>query len=181
MGEPEKTREALNSDGWFATGDIGRFNANGTLSIIDRKKSIFKLSQGEYVAPEHLENIFVHHPLIAMIWVYGDSLQSNLVAVVHPDQSALESWAKEANVSFTDFQDLCSKDEAKKRVLEALTESGKQSKIRGFEFIKAVHLDHEAFSVERGLLTPTMKTRRPDMKNHYQDELNKMYSSVGGK
>jgi long-chain acyl-CoA synthetase len=79
--EPEKTAEVFTADGFFRTGDIGQWNANGTLSIIDRKKNIFKLAQGEYVAVEKLEQVYVRSPYIAQIWVYGNSERDQLVAV----------------------------------------------------------------------------------------------------
>ena len=69
---PEVTAASMHN-GWFMTGDIGRVNKNGSVKIIDRKKNIFKLSQGEYIAPEKLENIYIQSNYIMQAWVHGDS------------------------------------------------------------------------------------------------------------
>jgi len=74
------------------TGDVGLIYPNGSVKIIDRSKNIFKLSQGEYIAPEKLENIFVLSPFIAQSMVYGDSLKSNVVAVVIPEEAEVTKW-----------------------------------------------------------------------------------------
>ena len=85
---PEKNREAL-VDGWLMSGDVGIVMPNGSVKIIDRAKNIFKLAQGEYIAPEKLENVYVQSPYIQQIHVHGDSLQSYLVAIVVPDCDAI--------------------------------------------------------------------------------------------
>jgi long-chain acyl-CoA synthetase len=82
----EKTDEVL-KDGWLSSGDVGLINPNGSIKIIDRAKNIFKLSQGEYVAPEKLENVFIQSSWIAQIWIIGDSIRDYVVTfiVVDPD------------------------------------------------------------------------------------------------
>ena len=92
---PEQTRETIDAEGWVHTGDIGMFLPKGALKIIDRKKNIFKLAQGEYIAPDKVEGKLQQSLYIAQIFCYGDSLQANLVAIVVPDQPMLEKWAKE--------------------------------------------------------------------------------------
>merc|ERR1712100_510904 len=175
--QPDKTKEALDDDGWFHTGDIARFTPQGTLVICDRLKNLFKLSIGEYVAAEHLENIFARHPMIQQIFVYGDSLQSTLVAVVVPEFEVLMAWCKEHNIP-GEPQDVVKNAQVNKKIMDALTETGKEAKICGFEFVKAVTLEHEPFSVDNGLLTPTFKARRPDLKKRYQNNINDMYLQI---
>lgn len=87
--EPEKTAETLDKDGWVHTGDVGCLLSNGALKIIDRKKNIFKLSQGEYIAPEKLENAYTEIDFVKQIFVYGDSLQSVLVGIIIPDEEVV--------------------------------------------------------------------------------------------
>ncbi|CAI7904885.1 unnamed protein product, partial [Closterium sp. NIES-54] len=78
--------------------DVGEWQADGSMKIVDRKKNIFKLAQGEYVAVENLENVYGNCSAIDMVWVYGNSFEAVLVAVVVPNQPALEAWAKGAGV-----------------------------------------------------------------------------------
>lgn len=95
----EKTKEALTEDGWMQSGDVGRINADMSLSIIDRAKNIFKLSQGEYIAPEKLENVFVLSSYILQAFVYGDSLKDHLVCVMVLDQDNSKKWMASNNCS----------------------------------------------------------------------------------
>ncbi|XP_004511519.1 long chain acyl-CoA synthetase 4 [Cicer arietinum] len=169
------TKEVL-IDGWFHTGDIGEWQPNGSMKIIDRKKNIFKLSQGEYVAVENLENIFGQVPSIESIWVYGNSFEAFLVAVVNPRKQALEHWAEQNGISM-DFNSLCEDSRAKGYILEELSKIGKEKKLKGFEFIKAVHLDPVPFDMERDLITPTYKKKRPQLLKHYQSVIDNMYKS----
>ena len=94
--QPAMTKETIDAEGWVHTGDIGVIDVEkGTLRIIDRKKNIFKLSQGEYIVPEKIENKISLSHSIAQAFVYGDSLQHFLVAIVVPERAVLEKWASE--------------------------------------------------------------------------------------
>ncbi|KAL9230950.1 hypothetical protein vseg_006233 [Gypsophila vaccaria] len=170
------TKEVL-VDGWFHTGDVGEWQPDGSLKIIDRKKNIFKLSQGEYVAVENLENIYGLCSAIDSIWVYGNSFQSFLVAVANPNKGALERWA-EANDIHEDFDSLCVNPKAKEYILGELSKIGKEKKLKGFEIIKAIHLDPIPFDMERDLLTPTYKKKRPQMLKFYQNVVDEMYKTA---
>lgn len=90
---PKETKETIDEDGWVHTGDIGMILPDGTLKIIDRKKNIFKLSQGEYIIPDKVEQALTSSPFIAQVFVYGDSLQHFLVAILVPEFSHLNKWA----------------------------------------------------------------------------------------
>ncbi|XP_047180285.1 long chain acyl-CoA synthetase 5-like [Vigna umbellata] len=169
------TKEVL-IDEWFHTGDIGEWQPNGSMKIIDRKKNIFKLSQGEYVAVENLENIYGQVSCIESIWVYGNSFEAFL-AVVNPRKEALEQWAQENAIS-KDFNSLCEDARAKSYILAELSKIGKEKKLKGFEFIKGVHLDPIPFDMERDLITPTYKKKRPQLLKFYQNAIDNMYKST---
>ncbi|KAI4343126.1 hypothetical protein MLD38_027664 [Melastoma candidum] len=170
------TKEVM-IDGWFHTGDVGEWQPDGSLKIIDRKKNIFKLSQGEYVAVENLENIYGLVSAIDSIWVYGNSFESFLVAVVNPKREALEAWAQENGIS-GDFESLCSDPRCKEFIIGELSKIGKEKKLKGFEFIKAVHLDPVPFDMERDLLTPTYKKKRPQLLKYYQSVIDSIYKNA---
>ncbi len=104
--QPEKTAETIDKDGWLHTGDIGAIVDGGALKIIDRKKNIFKLSQGEYLAPEKIERVYESCPSIQQIFVYGDSLRSNIVAIIVPDEGEVMKVAKDKGLEGS-FAELC--------------------------------------------------------------------------
>ncbi|XP_057531323.1 long chain acyl-CoA synthetase 4-like [Amaranthus tricolor] len=162
-------------DGWFHTGDIGEWQPDGCMKVIDRKKNIFKLSQGEYVSVENLENTYSLASEIDAIWVYGNSFQSFLVAIVNPNKQALERWAADEHGVVDDFSSLCQNPQAKAYILTRLKEIAKENKLKGFEEIKAVHLDHIPFDMDRDLLTPTFKKKRPQLLKYYKDTIDNLY------
>jgi long-chain acyl-CoA synthetase len=136
------------------------------LVIIDRVKNIFKLAQGEYIAPEkytlflkyRIENVYIKHELVAQAYVHGDSLQSYLVAVIVPDVELFMPWATKHNFTGT-FQEIITKPEVTKAVLNELTEFGRANDLKGFEIARTIYMDSELFSVQNGLLTPSFKLK----------------------
>ena len=121
--------------------------------------SIFKLAQGEYIAPEKIEIVYQKHELVAQAFVYGDSLQATLVGVVVPDEDVIKMWASENGLGGKSFAELCKDESVKKHFLKTLVDYGKKDGLKGFENIKALYLDNEAFTVENNLLTPTFKLK----------------------
>ncbi|KAL6219599.1 hypothetical protein ACLB2K_007358 [Fragaria x ananassa] len=163
---PELTREAI-KDGWFHTGDIGQILPNGSIKIIDRKKNLIKLSQGEYVALEYLENVYGISSVIDDIWVYGNSFKSKLVAVVVPEENSTKKWA-DLNGHTGSFSDLCSLDQLKNYILEELKLTAERNKLRGFEYIKGIIIEPRPFDMERDLVTATLKKKRNQLLKYYQ-------------
>ncbi|CAO3681266.1 unnamed protein product [Rhizopus stolonifer] len=180
--DEEKTRECIDDEGWFHTGDIGMLNERGAFVIIDRKKNIFKLAQGEYIAPEKIENVYSKNPVIGQIYLHGDSLQSFLVAIVVPDPDALQSLVAaklpHLHVKKMNYVELCQQSEVNKLILALMTTAGNEANLRGFEYAKAIHLEHEPFSIENDLLTPTFKIKRAQAQKHFEGRIAELYQSV---
>ncbi|CAO3665415.1 unnamed protein product [Umbelopsis ramanniana] len=179
--DEEKTRETVDSEGWLLTGDIGMIDERGCLIIIDRKKNIFKLAQGEYIAPEKIENVYAKNTLLAQIYLHGDSLQSSLVAIVVPDPEALNVLAaKIPSVAGKklSFQELCKHPDVNAAILADMDKTGRKAGLRGFEYARKIHLESDPFSIENELLTPTMKVKRPQAAKYYQDQIKAMYDDL---
>ena len=120
--------------------------------VIDRVKNIFKLAQGEYIAPEKSEAVLAKHPLVAQVFVYGDSLQATLVGVVVPDAETLKPWADENNLGSKSYEELCAHPAVKETLIKELREFGRENDLKGFEILKNIHVTAEQFSIENDLL-----------------------------
>jgi len=172
-----KTKEAFDEHGWLHSGDVGLILDNGHFKIIDRAKNIFKLSHGEYIAPEKLENIYVQSRFVLQVFVHGETIKSSLVAIVVPDPEVVLPWAEE-NGKAKDVASLCKDPDLIKVVFEDMTVVGKANQLRGFEFVKEIHLSPTPFSVDNDLLTPTFKLKRPQAQKAYADELAELYKDL---
>ena len=188
--EPGLTAEVMDDGGWLHTGDVGTWLPGGRLKVIDRKKNIFKLAQGEYVAPEKIEMIYARSPLVQQVFVYGDSLAPALVAVAVPDPEIFLPWAQKKKVSETErtgtgppagaseqeqLAAYCAMPSLVQEVLGSLIQEGRQAELRGFEQIVALTLVPTPMSVENGLLTPTFKIKRQEAQKVFQADLDRMY------
>ncbi|XP_011503341.1 PREDICTED: long-chain-fatty-acid--CoA ligase 5 isoform X2 [Ceratosolen solmsi marchali] len=173
----EKTAEVIDEQGWHHTGDIGMWLPNGTLKIIDRKKHIFKLSQGEYIVPEKIENIYIKSQYIYQVFVYGESLKSCIIAIVVPDVDVIKCWALENNIPGT-LSILCVNSEVKNVILNDMLIRGKDAGLKSFEQIKDIYLHPDPFSVKNGLLTPASKIKRPQLKTYFKPQLEDLYQNL---
>ena len=176
---PELTAKAFDKDGFLATGDIAIILPNYSVQIIDRRKNFFKLAQGEYVAAEKLEIIYGGSPFISQIFVFGDSLQSYLIAMIVPEEDYVMKWAKgEYELKGRSFQEICNSKELYDAIRADLTRIHDQAGLLGFERIVKFKIDSESWSVDNGLLTPTFKLVRKQLKTRYQGAINELYKSA---
>uniref|UniRef100_A0A8C7L241 Arachidonate--CoA ligase n=1 Tax=Oncorhynchus kisutch TaxID=8019 RepID=A0A8C7L241_ONCKI len=177
LKDPGRTAETLDTDGWLHTGDIGKWLPNGTLKIIDRKKHIFKLAQGEYISPEKIENIYIRCEPVTQLYVHGDSLQSCLVAIVVPDPETMPAWALKKGMEGS-YRDLCKNTVLKKAIMEDLQRLGKASGLHSFEQVKNIYVHNELFSIQNGLLTPTLKAKRPELREFFKEKIEDLYENI---
>ncbi|XP_046369952.1 long-chain-fatty-acid--CoA ligase 5-like [Haliotis rufescens] len=172
---PEKTAEAIDSDGWLHTGDVGEWLQEGTLRIIDRKKNIFKLSQGEYIASEKIENVYMRSQFVAQCFVEGYSTQSCVMGVVTLEEEYITKWASKHSVSKTPAELATDKD-LKAAVLADMLSVGKTGGLKSFEQVKDIFIFPELFTVENGFITPSFKTKRPALRKAFKKEVEAMYA-----
>ncbi|KAI5966203.1 uncharacterized protein KGF55_000512 [Candida pseudojiufengensis] len=177
---PEETTKSFDEDGWFHTGDVGYINPKdgNRLSIIDRAKNFYKLSQGEYVSPEKIETIYLSQfPYIQQLFVHGDSLHNFLVAIVGLDSNIHEYIIQK-------FGDKINQNDAiiefltlnKKQFLKDLNESISKIELQGFEKIQNLKIYFEPLTIEKNVITPTLKIKRPIAAKFFKNDIDEMYN-----
>ncbi|CAF0918624.1 unnamed protein product [Adineta ricciae] len=170
-GDEKKTRETIDEDGWLHTGDVGEWTPTGALRIIDRTKHIFKLNQGEYIAPERLEDVYVRSRWVSQIFVDGISTESTIVGIVIPD----EEYVRQNYSNKSSIEDLCRDDKLKEIIFNDLKRLAKEYKFKYYETLSNIHLHPEAFSQENGLITSTLKTRRTAVRQYFRNTIQSLY------
>lgn len=169
---PEATAEVLTEDGWFSTGDIGKLDEDGFLSITDRKKDLFKTSGGKYIAPAPIENHLKTSPYVSMAIVIAESRKFPSALVI-PDFDKLKQWAKENDVEFRNHTELV-KDTRIKLFMEAEVQRTVEDLPRYEKPKKIVLLDRE-LTIEDGEITPTMKVRRRAVEARFARQIDALY------
>lgn len=170
--QPELTKEAIDEDGWFHTGDMGALEPKGHLRITGRKKEIFKTSLGKYISPQLLENKFKESPFIDGIVVLGEN-QKYAAALIVPDFVHLKSWCQNKGKEFVSNKEVIRNPEVKavfqKEIKHYNKFFGNTEKIQSFEL-----LDHE-FTLETGELTANLKLKRKFIAEKYKEKIEKLF------
>ncbi len=150
------TKEVIDDEGWFHTGDIGEF-AGDKLKITDRKKEIFKTSGGKYIAPQNIENKLKESRFIEQAMVIGEN-QKFAAALIVPAFAFVKEWASRKGVSYSSNDELIKNEMVKKRIFEEVEAMNKS--LSQFETIKTIELLPGEFSIEKGELTPKLSLKR---------------------
>jgi long-chain acyl-CoA synthetase len=171
---PDETKNAF-QDGWFKTGDIGHIDADGYLSVTDRKKELIKTSGGKFIAPQPIENSLKLNPLIGATAILGDKRKFAFV-IISPNFALLEDWARSNDIAFSSRSELVA--DPKVQVLyEEIVEEVNQNLAR-FEKLKRVLLVPDEFTPDNGALTPTMKLRRRVIEDRYRAQIDDLYAQA---
>jgi long-chain acyl-CoA synthetase len=171
---PEESAESVDGDGWLHTGDIGNLDERGYLRITDRKKDLFKTSNGKHVAPSAIESIFLGLcPYASHLIVHGQG-RSFVSALVTLDPDAMAGWAAENAMGAMAYTELVSSPAAREMVQGYVDELN--AKLNRWETIKKFVILPRDLSVEEGDLTPSMKLKRKVVADKYKNDLDSLYS-----
>ena len=171
--KPDATREAIDADGWFHTGDIGELDADGYLRITDRKKDLIVTAGGKNIAPQPIENLAKSNKFVANVVMLGDKRKFPIMLVV-PNFDNLERWARERRLSYSSRAALIALPDVRAKVEREVM--GELRDLAKFEMPKRVLLLEHDFSIEAGDLTPTLKVKRRVVERRYKDLVDRAYA-----
>ncbi|KAJ3565821.1 hypothetical protein NP233_g7394 [Leucocoprinus birnbaumii] len=166
--------QIFTKDGWFRTGDVGQWNEDGTISLIDRVKNLIKLQQGEYIALEHLESIYQSCDLISDICVYASAEATQPLGIIVPHSHNLKRALSSISAdipSTTSLANLCANPGVKDKILNECNALGKKEGLRQVELLCAVILTPEEWTPENGMTTAAHKIQRSKIANKFKDEI----------
>jgi long-chain acyl-CoA synthetase len=170
---PDQTTEALTSDHWLRTGDIGEIDGSGFLRITDRKKDLIKTSGGKYIAPQSIENkLKATCPYISNVLIHGDK-RNFVTALVTLDEEATMKWAKDKGMNGKSYTEVVQLPEAKGLLSPYFDQVNKT--LAKYETVKQFAILPKDLTVEAGELTPSLKVKRKVVEKNYHELLDKMY------
>jgi long-chain acyl-CoA synthetase len=170
---PEATAEALEPDGWFHTGDVGQIDADGFITITDRKKDILVTAGGKNIAPQNVENqLKASSPYVSQVVMLGDR-RPFCIALIAINEETTGKWAREHGIEYKDYADLASRPEVKQLIRDAL--DAVNAKLASYERIKDFHLLDHDLSQATGELTPKMSVKRKVVEQRHKEILEGFY------
>jgi long-chain acyl-CoA synthetase len=173
FNKPDATRDAIDADGWFHTGDIGEIDADGYLTITDRKKDLIVTAGGKNIAPQPIENLVKTNKFVTNAVMLGDKRKFTIMLVV-PNFENLERWARERRLEFGSRRALIELADVKAKVEREVM--GELRDLAKFEMPKRVVLLEHDFTIESGDLTPTLKVKRRVVEKKYKDLVDRTYA-----
>ncbi|KAL8751142.1 MAG: hypothetical protein Q9184_006160 [Pyrenodesmia sp. 2 TL-2023] len=173
----QETKESLTDDGWFKTGDIGEFDRNGHLKIIDRKKNLVKTLNGEYIALEKLESVYRSATEVGNICVHAAPDKNKPIAIIVPAEPALKKLAKSNGIEGNTLEELVHDKKLNRLVLKELQNAGRQGGLSGIEIIDGVVMADEEWNAANGLTTAAQKINRKAILTKFKKEVDQAYNS----
>lgn len=171
------TDEVLTPDGWFHTGDIGEFTRDGRLRITDRKKHILVSSGGKNIAPQPIEQLLTQSPLVDQALLIGNNREF-CTALIVPDEEAVKAWASKNGYSVSSLADAVTSAELHQAIMTDVNRL--QRDLSKFERVRRIALLPTAFTVDNGMMTPTLKIKRKVVEMEYASQIDSMYAeSIG--
>jgi long-chain acyl-CoA synthetase len=175
----QETKDAFTEEGWFKTGDVAEITERGTLKIIDRKKNLVKLSNGEYIALEKIESFYRNNQVVNAICVCADSERPKPVAVIVANLDALKNICSERGLTVPEDLEQASKsEEITHLVYKECLDEAKKSGLKGTEIISGIYLAPEEWTVDNDFLTAAQKMKRRNIQSSYKDQINKLFSQI---
>lgn len=169
---PEETQKVFTQDGWFKTGDAGKIDDKGNLTITDRLKDLMKTSNGKYIAPQQIENLLTNNNFISQIVLIAEGRQF-VSALIVPNFEFLSDYLKKNNITFTNWEEIVKNDKVNDFYKDKLKEL--QNHLSDFEKVKKFTLMPAEFDINTGEITPTLKVKRNVVLKKYADLIEKMY------
>ncbi len=172
--KPDATREAIDAEGWFHTGDIGEIDADGYLKITDRKKDLIVTAAGKNIAPQPIENTVKANKFVVNAVMLGDKRKFPIMLVV-PNYDNLERWAKDRSLAYASRLGLITLPDVQAKVEREVM--GQLRDLAKFEMPKKVLLLEHDFTIENGELTPTLKVKRRAVEKRYKEMVDRAYAA----
>ena len=174
FNDEENTKLSLDKDGWLHSGDIGLImtDKGNAFKVIDRRKTIFKTSQGEYIVPDKIENALNGCSYASQIFIYGKSQFSYIIAIIVPNVNKCEEFLKMKNINFSSIYE---SQELIQEILDSLNTIGRTNNLKGFEIPKKIILSKIPFTIDNNMLSPTLKKKQKEIVKFFEDQINKLY------